>query len=124
MRIIKKFVFSNLHEQFIGTKLKTDSNSKITFDLSDEKWVSLLKVLSVFKLPVTQEYRLNNVPADSEFVRMFASNLSKNQKEFRFNFAAAIRLESIKYIKELKLAASNTSQEFIANCINFSVVDF
>ena len=86
--------------------------------------MSLLKVLSVFRLPVTKEYRLNYVPADSEFVRMFASNLSEGQKEFTFNFYSDQRLESSKYITELKLAAANTKDEFYVKNLNFSISDF
>ena len=85
--------------------------------------MSLLKVLSVFKLPATQEYKLNKVPVDSDFVRMFASNLSKGQKKFTFNCAGP-RLESSKYIKELKLAAANTADEFYVRNFNFSIADF
>ena len=117
-------VFSSFYQQFIRKELNTDSNSQITFDLIEDKWESLLKALSVFKLPVTKEYRLNYVPADSEFVRMFASNLSEGQKEFTFNLFSNERLESSKYIKELKLAAANTKDEFFVKNLNFSVVDF
>ena len=86
--------------------------------------MTLLKVLSVFKLPATQEYRLRYVPADSEFVRMFASNLSEGQKEFTFNYDYNQRLESSKYITELKLAAANTKDEFLVKNLNFCVADF
>ena len=49
---------------------------------------------------------------------------AKTKRRFTFNLTPTIRLKSSKYIKELKLAASNTSQEFFVNCINFSVSDF
>ena len=86
--------------------------------------MSLLKVLSVFGLPVTEEYSLFYVPADSEFVRMFVSNLSKGQKNFYFNWSSDQRLESSKYITELKLAAANTVNEFYVSNLNFSITDF
>ena len=82
--------------------MKINSSSKITFDLSQDKWMCLLRGLAPFKLPVTQEYKLNHIPADSEFVRMFASNISKDQKEFTFNHFSLSQLDTSKYIKELK----------------------
>ena len=117
-------VFSSLYQQFIGVKLNINSNSIITFKLNESKWLSLLKVLSVFKLPATEEYRLSYVPVDSESVRMFVSNLSKGQRDFTFNYDCYRRLESSEYINELKLAAANTTDEFYVSNFNFSVADF
>ena len=84
----------------------------------------MLKVMSVFRLPVIKEYLLYYVPADSEFVRMFVSNLSEGQEKFTFNYESDQKLESSKYIKELKLAAANTTDEFSVSFFNFSITDF
>ena len=86
--------------------------------------MSLLKALSVFRLPIVQEYKLDYVPADSEFVRLFMSNLSKGQKEFTFNWNSDQRLESNKYINELKLAAANTKVDIYIGSLNFCASDF
>ena len=117
-------VLSSLYEQYIKVKLKMDSKSRITFDLREEKWMSLLKALSVFRLPAIEDFRLNYVPIDSVFVKMFSSNLNKDQKEFTFNHNFDQRLESSKYIKELKLAAASTEDQFYVSNFNFSVSDF
>ena len=86
--------------------------------------MSLLKVLSTFKLPVTYQYRLDNVPADSEFVRAFASNLSKRQTQFWFNWYSSTKVESSKYIRELRIAAENTFNQLGVWNLSFSVEDF
>ena len=52
------------------------------------------------------------------------SNLSKGQKEFEFNHENDSRLESSKYIKELKIAAANTAEVLWVNNLNFSITDF
>ena len=86
--------------------------------------MSLLRVLANFKLPITNYYLLNNVPADSKFVRAFASNLSKNQSIFYFNWGSNSKVESSKYIRELRLAADNTTDIFGVYNLTFSVEDF
>ena len=86
--------------------------------------MSLLRVLANFKLPITNQYILSNVPADSKFVRAFSSNLSKNQKQFYFNWTSSSKVESSKYIRELRLAAENTADGFYAYNLTFSVEDF
>ena len=86
--------------------------------------MSLLRVLANFKLPITNCYYLNNVPADSKFVRAFAANLSKNQKQFYFNWGSSSKVESSKYIRELRLAAENTADGIYVNNLTFSVEDF
>ena len=86
--------------------------------------MSLLRVLANFKLPITNYYYLNYVPADSKFVRAFSSNLSKNQKQFYFNWGSSSKAESSKYIRELRLAAENTADYFYVQSLTFSVEDF
>ena len=86
--------------------------------------MSLLRVLANFKLPVTGYYSLDYVPADSKFVRAFAANLSKNQKQFWFNWNSSSKVESSKYIRELRLAAENTADTFGVQSLTFSVEDF
>ena len=86
--------------------------------------MSLLGALAAFKLPATNNYTLMNVPVDSKFVRAFTANLSKNQSQFYFNRSSEGKLESSKYIRELKLAAANTADYFLVNNLVFSVGDF
>ena len=87
-------VLSNLYEQNIGSKISIDENSEITFDLRQDSWMNLLKALSESKLPITKEYKLDYIPADSEFVKMFMGNLSQGQNQFKFNLSCNIKLES------------------------------
>ena len=86
--------------------------------------MSLLRVLANFKLPITNYYLLDKVPADSKFVRAFAANLNKNQKQFFFNWSSSSKVESSKYIRELRLAAENTADGFYAYNLTFSAEDF
>ena len=86
--------------------------------------MSLLRVLANFKLPITSYYYLNYVPADSKFVKAFAANLSKNQKQFYFNWNSSSKVESSKYIRELRIAADNTVDYFGVQNLTFSVEDF
>ena len=117
-------LLSTFYEKFIGTKLSINSSSSISLDCSTDGCMSLLRVLANFKLPITNYYMLNNVPADSKFVRAFASNLSKNQKQFYFNWGSNSKVESSKYIRELRLAADNTADGFYIWNLTFSVEDF
>ena len=86
--------------------------------------MSLLKTLANFKLPITNSYQLDKVPLNSKFVRAFAANLSKNQTNFYFNWSSSSRVESSKYIRELKLTADNTVNDFGVQNLAFSVEDF
>ena len=86
--------------------------------------MSLLRVLANFKIPTTSQYQLKNVPADSKFVRAFTANLSKNQSQFYFNWNSSSKVESSKYIRELRLAADNTVNYFGVCNLTFSVEDF
>ena len=117
-------LFSTLYEQFIGTKLNINSSSGIKLDCSTDSCMSLLRVLSNFKLPITFYYQLDKVPVDSKFVRTFAANLSKNLKQFYFNWSSNSKVESNKYIQELRLAAENTDDYFAVCNLIFSVEDF
>ena len=101
-----------------------NSGSYITLDCSKDSCMSLLRVLANFKLPITNSYQLDNVPADSKFVRAFAANLSKSQKQFWFNWSSSNKVESSKYIRELRLAADNTVGHFAVWNLEFSVKDF
>ena len=117
-------LLSTLYEQFIGTKFSINSSSYITINCSKDNCMSLLRVLNNFKLPITSCYQLDNVSTDSEFVRAFAANLNKNQSRFYFNWNSVSYLESSKYIRELRLAADNTTDSFGVNKLTFSVEDF
>ena len=117
-------LLSTLYEQFIGTKLNINSGSFVTLDCSTDSCMSLLRVLANFKLPITGCYQLDKVPADSKFVRAFATNLSKNQAQFYFNWNSGSKVESSKYIRELRLAADSTTENFVVYNLSFSVEDF
>ena len=117
-------LLSTLYEQFIGTKLSINSGSTINLDCSKDSCMSLLRVLANFKLPVTYYYSLDYVPADSKFVRAFAANLNKTQKQFYFNYNSSSKVESSKYIRELRLAADNTADGFYVKNLTFSIEDF
>ena len=116
-------LLSTLYEQFIGSKFSINSDSSISLDCSTDGCMSLLRVLAYFKLPITNQYILN-VPVDSKFVRAFAANLSKNQKQFYFNNGSISKVESNKYIRELRLAAENTADCFGVHNFTFSAEDF
>ena len=117
-------LLSTFYEQFIGTKLSIASSSSIILDCSKDNCMSMLKVLANFKLPITNSYQLDNVPADSKFVRAFATNLSKKQKQFWFNYNSSSKVESSKYIRELRLAADSTDECFYVKNLSFSLEDF
>ena len=117
-------LLSTLYEQFIGSKISINSGSSITFDCSKDSCMSLLRVLANFKLPITNDYTLTNVPADSKFVRAFAANLNKNQTAFYFNWNSSSKVESNKYIRELRLAADNTVGTLGVWNLTFSAEDF
>ena len=117
-------LLSTLYEQFIGTKFNINSTSNINLDCSKDSCMSLLRALANFKLPITNYYSLDYVPVDSEFVRAFAANLSKNQSQFYFNWNSNSKVESSKYIRELRLSADSTADYFGVQNLIFSVEDF
>ena len=117
-------LLSTFYEQLIETKLNINSSSGIILDCSKDSCMSLLRVLANFKLPITNYYELDKVPADSKFIRAFAANLSKNQKQFYFNWNSSSKVESSKYIRELRLAAESTADHFGVYNLTFSVEDF
>ena len=86
--------------------------------------MSLLRALANFKLPITNQYILSNVRADSKFVRAFAANLSKNQNRFYFNWNSSSKVESSKYIRELRLAAENTADGFYVQSLTLTIENF
>ena len=86
--------------------------------------MSLLRALTYFQFPLTSHYRLDNVPADSKFVRAFTCNLRKNQFGFLFNWNSKSKMESSKYIQELKFAANKTGVAFGVANLTFSIEDF
>ena len=117
-------LLSSLYEQFVGTKLSINSSSSIALDCSKDGSMSLLGVLANFKLPITYLYLLTNIPADSQFVRAFAANLSKGQNFFYFNWNSNSNVESSKYIRELRLAADKMAITFGVCNLTFSGEDF
>ena len=71
----------------MGQTITLNSGSNMVFSLNDQKWMTLLKVLSNFKLPEIYCYELRYVPADSEEVRRFIINSIPVQQQFYFNSA-------------------------------------
>ena len=69
----------------MGQTITLNSGSNMTFSLNDQKWMTLLKVLSNFKLPEINYHRLDYVPTDSEEVRRFIINSIPTQNQFYFN---------------------------------------
>ena len=69
----------------MGQTITLNSGSNMTFSLNDQKWMTLLKTLTHFKLPEIYYHRLDYVPTDSEEIRRFIINSIPVQKQFYFN---------------------------------------
>ena len=85
--------------------------------------MELLKALIKFNLPEITEYRLNNIPEDSELVRVFLSRLNKNQKELSINWESNSVIEVSKYLSAIKSAASKVTEELAINYWKLTVQD-
>ena len=92
--------------------------------LNDQKWVTLLKILSSFKLPEINYYQLHYIPADSEDVKAFMINSVPTQKQFYFNYAKQVQIEGSKYFESLKEVARKTTDQFYVCYTNFSAHEF
>ena len=92
--------------------------------LNDQKWVTLLKILSNFRLPELNYYQLDYIPADSEDVKVFMMNSVPTQKYFYFNYNKQVQIEGSKYIESLKEVARKTTDHFNIYNTNFSAHEF
>ena len=93
-------------------------------NLNDQKWVTLLKILSNFRLPELNNYYLNYIPADSEDVKAFMKNSVPSQKYFYFNITKQVQIEGSKYFESLKEVARKTTDQFHVYYTNFSAHEF
>ena len=86
--------------------------------------MTLLKVLSHFKLPEINNYNLNYVPTDSEEVRRFIINSIPVQESFYFNNAKQEQIKWSKYFEALKTAARKTTNDYFISNTDFSALEF
>ena len=92
--------------------------------LNDQKWLTLLKILSNFRLPEIYYYQLNYIPADSEDVKTFMINSVPTQKQFYFNTTKQVQIEGSKYFDCLKEVARKTTDSLFIYYTNFSAHEF
>ena len=86
--------------------------------------MTLLKVLSNFKLPEIYYYYLNYVPTDSEEVRRFIINSIPVQQSFHFNCTKQEQIKWSKYFEALKTAARKTTDGYGIYNTDFSAQEF
>ena len=86
--------------------------------------MTLLKVLSHFKLPEIFYYSLRYVPIDSEEVRRFIINSIPVQQQFNFNCTKQEQIKWSKYFEALKTAARKTTNDYWINSTDFSTQEF
>ena len=86
--------------------------------------MSLLKILSKFKIPQLNRIDLNSVPADSEEVRSFLSKSISKINILRFNYDDKIELSASKYLESLKVASTKTSDNLTVDKTTFSPDEF
>ena len=86
--------------------------------------MTLLKVLSHFKLPEIKYHRLNYVPTDSEEVRRFIINSIPVQQSFYFNHTKQEQTKWSKYFEALKTAARKTTNDYLISNTDFSAQEF
>ena len=99
-------VFQKFYQKYIGNQVIIKSSSSITFNLSEEKWMSLLKILSKLKIPQLNKIVLNSVPVDWEEVRSFLSNSISTLNSLWFNTDKKVVLSASKYLESLKEAST------------------
>ena len=86
--------------------------------------MTLLKVLSNFKLPEIKYHELDYVPTDSEEVRRFIINSIPVQQEFYFNITKQEQIKWSKYFEALKTAARKTTDDYLIYNTDFSAQEF
>ena len=77
----------------MGQTMTLNSGSSMVFSLNDQKWMTLIKTLSHFKLPEILYHYLDYVPDDSEDVRRFITNSVPVQKQFYFNLTKQVQIK-------------------------------
>ena len=108
----------------MGETITLNSGSYMIFSLNDQKWMTLLKVLSHFKLPEIYYHRLDYVPTDSEEVRRFIINSIPVQQKFFFNHTKQKQIKWSKYFEALKTAARKTTNDYRIYNTDFSSQEF
>ena len=86
--------------------------------------MSLLKILSKFKIPELNQITLNSVPVDWEEVRSFLSKSISALNILYFNNDDKVELSACKYLESLKVASTKTSDRFLVDKTNFSSDEF
>ena len=86
--------------------------------------MTLLKVLSNFKLPEINDFTLDYIPADSEDVKQFMKNSVSTQKIFYFNCNKQVQIEGSKYFEALKAIAKKITDSLYIKYTNFSSNEF
>ena len=86
--------------------------------------MTLLKVLSHFKLPEITYHELDYVPTASEEVRRFIINSIPVQQWFYFNYTKQEQIKWSKYFEALKTAARNTTNDYVIYNTDFSAHEF
>ena len=124
MIIITTDAFKSIYENIMGQTITLNSGSGMTFILNDQKWMTLLKVLSNFKLPEINYHWLNYVPTDSEEVRRFIINSIPVQQQFYFNWTKQEQIKWSKYFEALKTAVRKTTNSYYAHNTDFSAHEF
>ena len=103
--------FEAFYKQFIGQQITINSESNISFNLNEDKWVNFIKALSNYSLPKINYSNLNYVPADSQETRDFMTN-SPAQNLFCFNGTKQVQVEGSKYYEAFKAVAARTVRDF------------
>ena len=101
-----------LYHSHIGNQATIDSESNLTIDLSDEKWMTLIKNLSKVFLLKLNDVNIFSVPSDSEEVRSFVSNSFTTLVRLNFNNNWVKWVEASKYLEALKMAANKDIEHF------------
>ena len=108
----------------MGQTITLNSGSSMTFSLNDQKWMTLLKVLSNFKLPEVNLHQLDYIPTDSEEVRRFIINSIPVQQHFYFKGTKQEQIKWSKYFEALKTAARKTTDHYGIYYTDFSAQEF
>ena len=86
--------------------------------------MTLLRILSSFKLPEINNFALDYIPADSEDVKQFMKNSVSTQKIFFFNNNKQVQIEGCKYFEALKAIAKKITDQLYIKYTNFSAHEF
>ena len=113
-----------LYHSHIGDKLTLNSESNLVINLSDEKWMSLLKDLSKVFLSILNNINIYSVPSDSEEVRSFMSKSFTSLSRFNFNNNCKKWANASKYLEALKMAANKDVEHFGVFKTRFTAKEF